>query len=889
MRASRIVWCSLVFLIPCVPRATDSEDWWSLRPLQRPAVPELDARESAWARTAVDAFIARRQRDKELQPSAPASRRTLIRRLFVDLLGLPPTPEEVDAFLADSEPDAYERLVDRVLASPAYGERWARHWLDVVHYGDTHGYDKDKLRPNAWPYRDYVVRALNEDKPYARFVREQLAGDVFYPGTRDGIVATGFISAGPWDFIGHAEVPESKIDGKIARHLDRDDMVATTMNTFVSTTVECAQCHDHKFDPVTQSHYYGLQAVFAALDRADRPYDPDPLAAERRKELNERVAALNSELLSIDAEVQRRAGPSLAPIEKRLRELEAKRPKSGSGSLGYHSSIMPKPDVTKWVQVDLGTVREVASIALLPCHVNFNGIGAGFGFPPRYRVEASNDEKFQKGVRILADRSGYDRANPGVRPQLVPAGVKARYIRVTATRLALRQNDYIFSLGELIALDADGKNWARDGKVTSLDSIQAPPAWRRSNLVDGEFYGKIDDRAVAELAGLADDHERLVAAATTKKIRERREAIRNEQRSVEAESKKLAKTAVVYAGTVHRGGGTFRGTGHDGGKPREIRVLRRGDVRQPGEIAHPGAPPLVGDAATRFELPEAHGEGERRKALANWITRADHPLTWRSIANRVWQYHFTRPIVASPNDFGRMGESPTHPDLLDWLAAEFRDGRSIKEMHRLIVTSAVYRQSSSTNGRFANIDAGNRYLWRMNRRRLEAEALRDAVLDVSGKLDRRMGGPGFWSFVLEKPQHSPHYEYHKHDPDDAKTHRRSVYRFIVRSQQDPLMQTLDCADPSQIVGRRSETLTALQALALLNHPFMVRMAEHFATRLELEAPSSLSAQLVRAFHLTLSRRPSDAELEALSGYSEKHGLAATCRVIFNLSEFIFVD
>src|SRR5205823_14626965 len=226
----------------------DSAIWWSLRPLKQSASPAV--RDASWGRNPVDDFILSALQKRGLKPSPEADKRTLIRRVTFDLTGLPPTPEEIDAFLADSSPDAYEKLVDRFLASPRYGERWARHWLDVAHYGETHGYDKDKPRPNAWPYRDYVIRAFNADKPYWRFVQEQVAGDVLFPFTRDGVEALGFLAAGPWDFIGHEEVPESKIDGKIARHLDRDDMVMNTMQTFNSFTVQCAQCHNHKFDPI---------------------------------------------------------------------------------------------------------------------------------------------------------------------------------------------------------------------------------------------------------------------------------------------------------------------------------------------------------------------------------------------------------------------------------------------------------------------------------------------------------------------------------------------------------------------------------------------------------------------------------------------------------------
>ncbi len=230
-------------------------NWWSFRSISRPAVPEIPGVDHP-----IDAFIREKLRENSLTPSAEADRRTLIRRVTFDLTGLPPTPEEIAAFEADQSPDAWEKLIDRLLASPQYGERWARHWLDVVKYADTCGYDKDKLRPNAFPYRDYVIRAFNEDKPYPRFIAEQLAGDVLYPGTPDGIVALGFIAAGPWDFIGHVEVPESKIDGKVARNLDRDDMVSNALNTFCSVTIQCARCHNHKFDPFTQQHYYSLQA-----------------------------------------------------------------------------------------------------------------------------------------------------------------------------------------------------------------------------------------------------------------------------------------------------------------------------------------------------------------------------------------------------------------------------------------------------------------------------------------------------------------------------------------------------------------------------------------------------------------------------------------------------
>jgi len=649
---------------PTEPRA----DWWSFQPLARPLLPELrDPRSSVG--NPIDAYILARLRGSGLEPGPEAGRATLIRRLYFDLVGLPPAPTDVEAFVADADPLAYERLVDQLLASPHYGERWARHWLDVVHYGETHGYDKDKPRPNAWPYRDYVIRAFNEDKPYSRFVQEQIAGDVLFPGTRDGVEALGFIAAGPWDFIGHVELPETKVDGRIARHLDRDDMAGNAINSFMSLTVQCAQCHDHKFDPITRRDYYSLQAVFAALDRADKPYDLDPDVAARRE------------------------------------ELEAKR------------------------------------------------------------------------------RSALD-----------------------------------------LAADAD----------TEATSAAA----------------QADLKAIA------------------------------------AELARLPKPRIVYAGTVYTGKGNFTGTGPNGGRARPIHVLRRGDVTQPQEVIDAGA--IASVPVGPFAV-SGGDEGGRRAALARWIADPANPFVWRSIVNRVWLYHFGRGIVDTPGDFGRMGQRPTHPELLDWLAAELRDGgQSLKRLHRLILTSAAYRRSSAHDDRATAVDSDNRLLWRMNRRKLEAEAVRDAMLAVSGRLHRTMSGPSFQDFVIDKPEHSPHYEYGRHDAEDPRSHRRSVYRMVVRSQPQPFLAALDCADPSMRVDRRHETVTPQQALALLNNRLMVTMARHFAARVEREA-DGVDGQVSLACRIALGRPPEPRELRALAAYAGEHGLANACRVILNLNEFVFVD
>ena len=463
--------------------------------------------------------------------------------------------------------------------------------------------------------------------------------------------------------------------------------------------------------------------------------------------------------------------------------------------------------------------------------------------------------------------------------------------------------------------------------MTSLDSIEAPPRWRRTNLVDGLYPGA-SIAAAEDLPPLERERTELFTKATTPELRRELELLDKELAAAKESLAKLPPQSACYVGAVHTGTGTFVGTGASAGKPRPIFLLERGNVTKPGAEVGPGALSAISIIPARFELPADHAEGQRRAALAKWITDPKNPLTWRSIVNRVWQYHFGRGIVDTPNDFGHNGQLPSHPELLDWLAAEFRDGRqSLKDLHRLIVLSATYRQRSEVGGQRSevggqrsevgdrrsevgsrsdagadlprspspspplspsSIDSENRLLWRANRRRLEAEAIRDSVLAVSGKLDKTMGGPSFQDFVIDKPEHSPHYEYHLHDPDDPKSHRRSIYRFIVRSQQQPFMTTLDCADPSMQVDKRNESLSALQALALLNNGFMVTTAKHYAAKLEARG-GDLPAKVDRAVYECLGRPATAKERETFVAYAEQHGLANLCRVLFNLNEFVFVE
>ena len=715
-------------------QTSSDQTWWSFRALVQPPVPDAgDDR----AVNEIDRFVAAKLAEHGLSPSPAADRATLIRRLTYGLHGLPPEPGAIKAFLDDSRPDAYARLVDRLLASPRYGERWGRHWLDVAHYGESHGYDKDKARRNSWPYRDYVIRSFNNDKPYRRFIREQLAGDILWPSDSEGLIATGFIAAGPWDYVGHAELREGTKDKRLARLLDRDDMVAATMSTFNSLTVHCARCHDHKFDPIRQADYYALQAVFAGVDRAEQPYFDDPALHAQARKLWFEIGAVEQDLRAYGSKIEEAKSDEIEEIDQRKYVL-------GEES----ADLLPKVGEVDTPET-IARRKEISK-----------------------ELKRLDEERQQLALALLdpADRERYE-------------SLSARLKELQAAFDRLPEPRYVYSAA---------RHFKTHGRFT--------PAW----------------------------------------------------------------TA------------------------RPVHVLAKGSIDSPGAPASPGAVGAVPGLAARFPVEPQAGEGAARVALAEWIADPSNPLTWRSIVNRVWHYHFGRGIVDSPNDFGRMGSEPTHPDLLEWLAADFRDsGGSLKNLHRKILLSATYRQNSAPDPQRAKIDASNRFLWRMNRTRLDAEAVRDAVLAVSGQLDLTMGGPSAEHFYF-KDDHSPIYDYARFDVTSPAARRRSVYRFLVRSVQDPFMESLDCADPSLLVPKRSSTLTAIQALALLNDPLMVEQSRRFAVRLQ-EAAETVEGQVDSATWLALGRPAETVEQQALARHAEQHGIENAARLLLNSNEFIFVD
>ena len=866
-----------------------SLDWWSLKPIIRPMIPSPKGRGEEMG--AIDAFILAKLREKGLQPSKEADRRTLIRRLTFDLHGLPPTPEEIDAFVKDGEPRAYERLVDRLLASPRYGERWARHWLDVVHYGESNGFGMDRPRFNAWPYRDYIIKAFNDDKPYARFVEEQLAADVLFPEEASAIAALGFGVAGPFNQSALVEQVDGTDCRKIAQNLDRDDIVTSVGSTFLSMTVHCARCHAHKFDPISQRDYYRMQAVFAGVGRAERPLELDSVAAARRKDLLQKQA-----LLAKDEAAQPFAPDELEAIAlgqrrwektasqwQTLMNLEAKSEHGTTFSVQKDGSLRcggPRPERdTYHFSTKINPAGPITAVRL--------EVLADGAFPKRgpgrqengnlhlseFRVEVNGVKVPIKKATADFNQDGWDitkaiDGNPATAWGIFPQVGKSH-------QAVFEFKEPIKTAGTL---------------VFHLDQLHG----------GGHLIGRprlsVSTDAAPQLANpMSPELQAAFAIPVERRTKEQTEALARHYHRIYIDEQLAALPAPGKVWALANDFPAFRNY-RAPKEPALIHILRRGDIKQPQDAVSPGALDCVTALKGDFNiLPSppgrgAGGEGLRRAALAKWLTDPANPLTWRSIVNRVWHYHFGQGIVNTPNDLGRMGSLPSHPELLDWLAVEFRDGGgSFKKLHRLIVTSAAYRQVTTHDDANAKRDADNRYLWRMNRGRLDAEMLRDTLLAVSGKLDLKMGGPSAMQFDFKDPNKevSPQISYDKFDPDSPASYRRCVYRFIFRNVNDPLLETFDAVDPSMSMAKRNVTITPLQALVLYNNRFVLRQCEHLAARLEREA-RDVSGRIDRACRLTMGRAPTREEAELLTAYANRHGLANACRVLLNCNDFLFV-
>jgi len=914
---------------PAATKAGDAASHWSYQPVVRPALPSV--RNSAWVRNDLDRFILAKLEAKGLQPSPEADPRTLIRRLYFDLLGVPPTPEEVEAFVRECFPignrqSAIANLIDRLLASSHYGERWARHWLDIAHYADTHGFERDQLRPHAWRYRDYVIAALNADKPYDQFLREQIAGDVLAHASQLStlnsqlLAATGFLAAGPWDFVGQVET-RSDLLKRAARADDLDDMVTQVLTASMGVTINCARCHDHKLDPISQREYYGLWAVFAGVKRGDR--ELDPAAAERReaerKQLQARLREVSSELGRLTGEgldlADMVGGGNGRGTGVKGAGLDLRTGNVVKDKLGDHRDIQvnrrqkpewPDANAPKFVQwiflpdgkspVQLANQVTVSNLPPTSGHA-WDAIRNG---PLNAQVSTKLDgvDFATAGHSILGLH-----ANAGITFDLAEIRKASGFakLRLTAqvgfgagpVAAATRADFSVFAGKELLFQ----KLKLRKDESARVD-LALPTAAETLTLIatdGGDGIGH--DLLFLGDARLSPDTDAQALAAAD---RVRIEALRTEEKQLTAALNAEADPEKVYAITNT--------------EPAVVKVLRRGNPEDAQEEVVPGVLACVKHATADFT--RAKTEGERRLALAEWITHPANPLTRRVLVNRLWHHHFGVGLVDTPSDFGKGGGVPSHPELLDWLAEEFlARGWSLKAMHRLICTSAAYRQQSvisnqslvisragrpaASPGKGANtkslitnyslaqrLDASNRLLWRQNPRRLDAESTRDAVLAVSGKLNLAAGGPGWRDFKYTEA-YAPIYQYVTADTPEL--WRRSIYRFIVRTTPHQFMTTLDCPNPANLTPARTATTTALQALTLSNNEFVLQQARHFAARVEREAGADPATQINRAFQLAFARSPSQPELAAARDLVRTDGVFSLCRMLLNANEFVYLD
>jgi mono/diheme cytochrome c family protein len=957
----------------------DKSDHWSFKPVANPAPPATE--DGAWPRNDVDRFILARLEQEGLKPSPEADRVTWLRRVTFDLTGLPPTPEQVDAFLKDSSDSAHSKVVDALLASPRYGERWAQHWLDVVRYADTHGFEVNTERPNAWPYRDYVIRALNADTPYDRFIREQIVGDAMGEDAATGFLVTASV-------LLPGQIGKDAPSVRLARQDSLDEIVTNIGQTFLGLSVSCARCHDHMFDPITAQDYYAMQAFVAGVEYEDRELRT-PEAEARKKEaepLRERVGEIDRKLAQFVPVAHpggtRRRTEAKENVES-FAPVEAKFVRFTIHDANLHPSLgLIEPCIDEFeIFTDEPQPRNVAREAKVTAsgsrtsgahkleHINDGKYGnarswmsdtAGRGWvmfelPARTRIakmvwSRDREGKFsdrlatsftlEAGLSVEAMRALVDAPPP--RTTVSPrenadrfAPVKAKRVRFTI----LATNSLEPCIDELEILNTAGKNIAlasSGARVTSSGDRTEPDRHELRFINDGRYgntrswmsseagkgavtvefpqeeeiarvvwsrdrEGKYEDRLPTdyriETAG-ADDAWIVVADSTDRRAfiaganpgpafttaglsaGEAAEATR----LMDEKSKLTGKIKAAETGQLAFAG-KFRA-------PDKIHLLSRGDPEQPkGEVV-PAMLSVLDDRKLAADTPEQ----ERRRALADWIASPENPLTARVMVNRIWQGHFGTGLVSTPSDFGWNGTKPSHPELLDWLAREFvRAGWSVKQMHRMIVLSATYRQSSRIFLPSADAtsfpllpsvqkDADARLLWRFPMRRLEAETIRDSMLAVSGRLNTKMFGRGYDLF----DQRGGLSGFKPVESFSGEGLRRMIYAHKVRREPEAVFGAFDCPDAGQSAARRVESTTPIQALNLFNSRFTIDESEALAARVKADSGEDPGLQVQRAYQLVLSRNPSAEELREAEPVVRAHGLATLCRALFNSNEFLFL-
>ena len=780
--------------------------WWAFqKPVRRPAPQVSDTR---WSRNPIDAFVRDMQTKKGLVPAPEADRRTLIRRAYLDLVGLLPPPAEVEKFVNDPSPKAYENLVDQLLASPHYGERWGRFWLDVARYADSSGFEFDITVENGWRYRDYVIKAFNEDKPYDQFIIEQLAGDELDKPTFDSLTATTFYRVGPRVRFREKNYPSYRYDYM-------DDMVRTTFQGFMGLSVNCARCHDHKFDPITRMDYYRSVAAFWGYVDYDHPLAPKEKVAEYeriKKDLEKQITPLQQEI---------------ARIEKPYREKQ--REQQIQDALKKFPADIQEAIKTPEAKRTAGQKLLVAQVLISPEDANPDMIMADLNATAKSKAQAKANQVF---------------------------GVADAYKR-----------------GLKLSPEDDAKRKALQAQIEKIEEQLPDPLPTADGVRDGDYRLTPDGLGDSTIPGTGRPTYDVKCCY------------------IPQPGQKFEVPPVYFAAA-----------GDD------IKFNESTFPVQPGflQVLSKGTPPPAVDPPNR---PDYVTSG-RRRALAEAIASKDNPLTARVMINRIWGWHFGRGIVATPGNFGKMGELPSNPELLDWLATEFvRQGWSIKQMQRMIMTSETYKMASAYyQATDLEKDPTNIYQWRFPVRRLEAEIIRDSVLNASGDLNLQAGGPSFFPSIplsVRADQPRGTWELTKEGPD---TWRRSVYAYIKRGLKYPMFEVYDLPDLNTTCERRSVSTVPTQALTMLNNEFMLIQADHFAQRVWKEAGNNPAEQVKTMYRIAFSRDPNQKELDSnvaflskqrehemaeVKGVSEeKAALAALtdlAHVTLNLNEFAYIQ
>jgi len=906
-------WIDQGAIWPEAVAGADPTKHWAFQPLAHPRPPRVT--QKTWVRTPIDNFVLAKLEEKKIAPNGSASRRKLIRRAYLDLLGLPPKPEEVEAFAADSSANAYQNLIDRLLTSPHYGERWARHWLDAARFAESDGFEQDTDRKNAYWYRDFVIKALNEDMPYTQFVKWQLAGDEFAPEDPWALAATGFVGAEQFP----TQLTEAEFEQ--ARYDELDNMSGTTGTAMLGLTVGCARCHDHKFDPISNQEYYRLASTFTTTIRSEIDLDFNP---QKYADAKKKFDAVHAPLVAArDLYESEKLPDHLAAwLKTRERDKNGKprwivlepseiKSKGGAtftpqsdGSL-LASGKNPDSDTytfitkTSWTNITAVRIEALAHPSLAK-----NGPGradnGNFQFTDlRLTVARAEGEGKPAEVKLLNPKSTFDQGT-NLAVTLVVDGDKKtgwaidpQFGKDHAATFELEQS-VGFEGGTVLTFTLDFQGNTRHAIGRPRISITTEPL---PAVLDGEtqLQSLVDVFELLNKTNAISELSNEQRAALIKWFRGKDPEWQRLDEAVQAHLKQAPEPEIKKVMVTSEG---FKPMPHfaDGrGFPHfytNTYFLKRGDARQKGEVATQAFLRILqhapeGEKHFQEQPPPGARTSYRRRALANWMTDPQYgagELLARVIVNRVWHHHFGRGIVATPNDFGLQGERPTHPELLDWLATDFiQNGWQLKRLHKLIMTSATYMQSAESDEPRARVDKENRFLWHWPRRRLEAEPIRDLILSVSGQLDETIYGPGTL---------------------DQNMRRRSIYFFIKRSQLVPVLMLFDFPEPNVSVGGRVSTTIAPQALAMMNSPQVRSYARHFAERLKPEATNSLPGAINSAYQLALGRKPDTSELKDAAKFIGKQtesynaagksaaddlALADFCQVLFGLNEFIYIE